>query len=141
MNINFLASLNNKQLTALTELFNGQHVFQPEVDTNTVAALFMCRLKEPLVVCNARTLCYIFHILSEERLITPIWQAVAAKNKCFASLNGKPISRNTLSSAKYCAINSDSPYRAYLIKSYIGILKHTKYALQHPRKDFLSSQE
>ena len=100
MNINFLASLNNKQLTALTELFNGQHVFQPEVDTNTVAALFMCRLKEPLVVCNARTLCYIFHILSEERLITPIWQAVAAKNKCFASLNGKPISRNTLSSAK-----------------------------------------
>ena len=76
MNINFLASLNNKQLTALTELFNGQHVFQPEVDTNTVAALFMCRLKEPLVVCNARTLCYIFHILSEERLITPIWQAV-----------------------------------------------------------------
>ena len=126
MNINFLASLNNKQLTALTELFNGQHVFQPEVDTNTVAALFMCRLKEPLVVCNARTLCYIFHILSEERLITPIWQAVAAKNKCFASLNGKPISRHTLSSAKYCAINSDSPYRAYLIKSYIGILKNTK---------------
>ena len=126
MNINFLASLNNKQLTALTELFNGQHVFQPEVDTNTVAALFMCRLKEPLVVCNARTLCYIFHILSEERLITPIWQAVAAKNKCFASLTGKPISLNPLSSAKYCAINSDSPYRAYLIKSYIGILKNTK---------------
>ena len=63
MNINFLASLNNRQLTALTELFNGQRVFQPEVDTNTVAALFMCRLKEPLVVCNARTLCYIFHIL------------------------------------------------------------------------------
>ena len=126
MNINFLASLNNKQLTALTELFNGQHVFQPEVDTNTVAALFMCRLKEPLVVCNARTLCYIFHILSEERLITPIWQAVAAKNKCFAALNGKHISSKTLSSAKYCAINSDSPYIAYLIKSYIGILKNTK---------------
>ena len=55
----FLASLNHKQLTALTELFNGQRVFQPEVDTNTVAALFMCRLKEPLVVCNTRTLCYI----------------------------------------------------------------------------------
>lgn len=122
----FHSTLDKKQLTALTELFNGQRVFQPEVDTNTVAALFMCRLKEPLVVCNARTLCYIFHILSEERLITPIWQAVAAKNKCFASLNGKPISRNTLSSAKYCAINSDSPYRAYLIKSYIGILKNTK---------------
>ena len=92
----------------MTELFNGQRVFQPEVDTNTVAALFMCRLKEPLVVCNTRTLCYIFHIL------------------CFVSLNGKPISRNTLSSAKYCAVNSDSPYRAYLIKSYIGILKNTK---------------
>ncbi|WP_276759555.1 hypothetical protein [Alistipes sp.] len=122
----FHSTLDKKQLTALTELFNGQRVFQPEVDTNTVTALFMCRLKEPLVVCNARTLCYIFHILSEERLITPIWQAVAAKNKCFVSLNGKPISRNTLSSAKYCAINSDSPYRAYLIKSYIGILKNTK---------------
>lgn len=86
----------------------------------------MCRLKEPMIVCNARTLCYIFHILGEERLITPIWQAVAAKHKCFVSLNGKLISRNTLSSAKYCAVNSDSPYRAYLIKSYIGILKNTK---------------
>lgn len=107
-----LASLNCKQLTALTELFNGQRVFQPEVDTNTIATLFACKLKEPLIVCNARTLCYIFYILSKERLITPIWQAVAAKNKCFVSLNGKPISRNTLSSAKYCAINSDAPYRA-----------------------------
>ena len=124
--IKFCSHFNNKQLTALTELFNDQHVFQPEVDTNTVAALFMCRLKEPLVVCNARTLCYIFHILGEERLIIPIWQAVAAKHKCFVSLNGKPISRNTLSSAKYCAVNSGSPYRAYLIKSYIGILKNTK---------------
>ncbi|WP_418451300.1 hypothetical protein [Alistipes sp.] len=122
----FLASLNHKQLTALTELFNGQRVFQPEVDTNTVAALFMCRLKEPLVVCNARTLCYIFHILSEERLITPIWQAVAAKNKCFVSLKGKPINRNTLSSAKYCVVTSGSPFRTYLIKDYIGILKNTK---------------
>lgn len=125
-NIKFCSHFNNKQLTALTELFNDQHVFQPAVDTNTVAALFMYRLKEPLIVCNTRTLCYIFHILGEERLITPIWQAVAAKNKCFVSLKGKPISRNTLSSAKYCAINSDSPYRAYLIKSYIGILKNTK---------------
>ena len=122
----FLASLNCKQLTALTELFNGQRVFQPEVDTNTVAALFACKLKEPLIVCNARTLCYIFHILGEERLITPIWQAVAAKNKCFVSLNGKPINRNTLSSAKYCVVTSGSPFRAYLIKSYIGILKNTK---------------
>ena len=122
----FYTSFSYKQITALTELFNDQRVFQPEVDTNTVAALFMCRLKEPLIVCNARTLCYIFHILGEERLITPIWQAVAAKHKCFVSLNGKLISRNTLSSAKYCAVNSDSPYRAYLIKSYIGILKNTK---------------
>ena len=77
----FLASLNHKQLTALTELFNGQRVFQPEVDTNTVAALFMCRLKEPLVVCNTRTLCYIFHILGEEQLITPIWQELHRHSK------------------------------------------------------------
>ncbi len=122
----FYTSFSYKQITALTELFNDQRVFQPEVDTNTVAALFMCRLKEPLVVCNARTLCYIFHILSEERLITPIWQAVAAKNKCFVSLNGKPINRNTLSSAKYCVVTSGSPFRTYLIKNYIGILKNTK---------------
>lgn len=122
----FLASLNCKQLTALTELFNGQRVFQPEVDTNTIAALFACKLKEPLIVCNARTLCYIFHILSEERLISPIWQAIAAKNKCFVSLKGKPINRNTLSSAKYCVVTSGSPFRTYLIKDYIGILKNTK---------------
>ena len=122
----FYTSFSYKQITALTELFNDQRVFQPEVDTNTVAALFMCRLKEPLVVCNARTLCYIFHILSEERLITPIWQAVAAKNKCFVSLNGKPINRNTLSSATYCVVTSGSPFRTYLIKNYIGILKNTK---------------
>ncbi len=119
----FLASLNHKQLTALTELFNGQRVFQPEVDTNTVAALFACRLKEPLVVRNARRLCFIFNSMSKELLITPIWQAVAEQTKCFVSVKGKPISRNTLSSANYCAANSDI-IDGWTIDEYIRRVKY-----------------
>lgn len=119
----FLASLNHKQLTALTELFNGQRVFQPEVDTNTVAALFACKLKEPLVVRNARRLCFIFNSMSKELLITPIWQAVAEQTKCFVSVKGKPISRNTLSSANYCAANSDI-IDGWTIDEYIRRVKY-----------------
>ena len=115
-----------KQVTALAELFNRFEVFQPQIDDNTVAALFACRLKEPLVVCNARILCYIFHCLSKEFLISPIWQAVAAQGKCFISLRGKPISRNTLSSAKYCAVKFDTIRADFVIKDYIHILKNTK---------------
>lgn len=126
MNKSFHSYLTSKQLTALAELLNNQRVFLPKIDADTLAALFACRLKEPLVVCNARLLCYIFHTLSKEFLITPIWQAVAEQTKCFISLRGKPISRNTLSSAKYCAVNFGTIRADFLIDKYIGILKATK---------------
>lgn len=64
--------------------------------------------------------------MSKEFLITPIWQAVAAHTKCFMSLKGKPISRNTLSSAKYCAVNFGTIRADFIIKDYISILKNTK---------------
>lgn len=114
------------QITALAELFNRFEVFQPKIDDNTIVNLFACRLKEPLVVCNTRILCYIFHCLSKELLITPIWQAIAAHSKCFISLKGKPISRNTLSSAKYCAVNFGTIRADFIIKDYISILKTMK---------------
>lgn len=122
----FLASFNHKQLTALTELFNNQCVFLPDIDIHTVSALFACRLKSPLVVRNARLLCYIFHRLSEEQLITPIWQAIAEQRNCFISLKGKPINRNTLSSAKYCAVNFGTIRADFVINEYISLLKTTK---------------
>lgn len=122
----FAASFNGRQLTALTELFNNFHVFMPEVDENTVIALFACKLKTPLVVRNARTLCFIFHTLSEEFLISPYWQAVAERYACFVSLKGKPISRNTLSSATYCAVTMGTVATSSLITYYISILKTTK---------------
>ena len=43
-----------------------------EIDANTLIALFACKLKAPLVVRNARPLCFIFHTLSEELLIKPL---------------------------------------------------------------------
>lgn len=122
----FMASFNGRQLTALTELFNNFHVFLPEIDENTVIALFACKLKTPLVVRNARTLCFIFHTLSEELQISPYWQAVAEKHVCFVSLKGKPISRNTLSSATYCAVTMGTVNTSSLITYYIRILKTTK---------------
>lgn len=112
-----------KQLKALAELFNDQRVFQPEVNADTLAALFACRLKAPLVVRNARTLCYIFNSMSKELLVTPIWQAVAEQTKCFISLKGKPICRNTLSSANYCAANSDI-IDGWTIEEYIRRVKY-----------------
>lgn len=121
-----MASFNGRQLTALTELFNNFQVFMPEVDENTVIALFACKLKTPLVVRNARTLCFILHTLSEELLISPYWQAVAERHACFVSLKDKPINRNTLSSATYCAATLGSVATSSLIKYYIGILKNTK---------------
>lgn len=122
----FMASFNGRQLTALTELFNNFHVFMPEVEENTVIALLACKLKTPLVLRNARTLCFIFHTLSEELLISPYWQAVAEKHACFVSLKGKPISRNTLSSATYCAVTMGAVNTSSIITYYIRILKTTK---------------
>lgn len=121
----FMASFNGKQLTALTELFNDFRIFIPEVVEQTVIALFSCKLKAPLTVHNTRTLCYIFHCMSLEFLITPIWQAVAEQHACFVSLKGKSISRNTLSSAKYCAVKSEI-IDSWTIEEYISRLKRLK---------------
>lgn len=115
-----------KQLTALAELFNNFGVFQPAVDADTFAALFSGKLKKPLVVRNARLLCYMMDSLSQALLITNIWQAVADRTGCFVSVKGKPITRNTLSSAKYCAVKFDTIPEKATIRQYIDILKGIK---------------
>ena len=124
----------------MAELFNHQCVFLPEVDADTLAALFACRLKSPLVVRNARTLCYIFNSMSKELLITPIWQAVAEQTKCFISLKGKPISRNTLSSANYCAANSDI-IDGWTIEEYVRRVKYLITSNLTHRIDYEDAEE
>ena len=88
--------------------------------------LFACRLKVPLVVRNARLLGFIMNELSEQLLITPIWQTVADQNKCFVSVKGKLINRHTLSNAKYCAIKFDTVQNRSIIQAYIQILKNVR---------------
>ena len=136
----FNSSLNPRQLKALAELFNHQCVFLPEVDADTLAALFACRLKSPLVVRNARTLCYIFNSMSKELLVTPIWQAVAEQTKCFISLKGKPICRNTLSSANYCAANSDI-IDGWTIEEYVRRVKYLITSNLTHRIDYEDAEE
>ena len=126
MNLGFSSKFTQKQITALAELFNNSRVFQPEVDAKTMADLFSCRLKAPLIVRNARLLGFIMNDLSEQLLITSIWQTVADQNKCFVSIKGNPITRNTLSSAKYCAIKFDTVQNRSIIQAYIQILKNVK---------------
>lgn len=122
----FLAAFNQKQLNALADLFNSFKVFQPEIDAKTTAALFSGKLKKPLVVRNARLLCYIMDCLSQALLISNIWQSVADRTECFVSVMGKPITRNTLSSAKYCAVKFDTIPEKAAIRQYIDILKGLK---------------
>ena len=126
MSLNFNASFNSKQYQSLAELFNSFRVFLPEVDAKTIADLFACRLKAPLVVRNARLLGFIMNELSEQLLITPIWQTVADQNKCFVSVKGKLINRHTLSNAKYCAIKFDTVQNRSIIQAYIQILKNVR---------------
>ena len=126
MRYSFHTSFSPKQKTALAELFNNSRVFQPEVDAKTMADLFSCRLKAPLIVRNARLLGFIMNELSEQLLVTSIWQTVADQNKCFVSIKGNPITRNTLSSAKYCAIKFDTVQNRSIIQAYIQILKNVK---------------
>ena len=66
MNLGFSSKFTQKQITALAELFNNSRVFQPEVDAKTMADLFSCRLKAPLIVRNARLLGFIMNELSEQ---------------------------------------------------------------------------
>ena len=106
----------------LSELFNNFGVFQPEIDAKTTTTLFSGKLKKPLVVRNARLLCYI----SQALLITNIWQSVADRTECFVSVKGKVITRNTLSSAKYCAVKFDTIPEKATIRQYIDILKGLK---------------
>lgn len=124
--IAFNASFNTKQKNALAELFNNFRVFQPGVDADTVGALFACKLAEPLTVRNARLLCFIMDCLSQQLLITSIWQTVAQQSHCFVSVKGRPLTRNTLSSAKYCAIRFGTIEDAPIIRAYIDILKSAK---------------
>ena len=126
MNLGFSSKFTQKQITALAELFNNSRVFQPEVDAKTMADLFSCRLKAPLIVRNARLLGFIMNELSEQLLVTSIWQTVADQNKCFVSIKGTPITRNTLSSAKYCAVKFDTVQNRSIIQAYIQILKNVK---------------
>lgn len=126
MGATFLATFNQKQLVALTELFNNFGVFQPAVNPDTLTALFAGKLKKPLVVRNARLLCFIMDCLSGQLLITNIWQSVADHAECFVSVKGKPITRNTLSSAKYCAVKFDTIPEKDTIRQYIDILKTLK---------------
>lgn len=124
--IKFISNFNNRQLIALSDLFNSFKVFQPAVNPTTLAALFSGKLKKPLVVRNARLLCYIMDCLSQALLITNIWQSVADRTGCFVSVKGKPITRNTLSSAKYCAVKFDTIPEKATIRQYIDILKGLK---------------
>ena len=124
--MNFQSHFSLKQFQALAELFNNSRVFQPEVEAKTMADLFSCRLKAPLIVRNARLLGFIMNELSEQLLVTSIWQTVADQNKCFVSIKGNPITRNTLSSAKYCAVKFDTVQNRAIIQAYIQILKNVK---------------
>ena len=124
--MNFQSHFSLKQFQALAELFNNSRVFQPEVDAKTMADLFSCRLKAPLIVRNARLLGFIMNELSEQLLVTSIWQTVADQKKCFVSIKGNPITRNTLSSAKYCAVKFDTVQNRSIIQAYIQILKNVK---------------
>lgn len=119
-------NINQKQLMAMSELFNNFKVFQPAVNPTTLADLFSGKLKKPLVVRNARLLCYIMDCLSQALLISNIWQSVAERTECFMSVKGRPITRNTLSSAKYCAVKFDTIPEKATIRQYIDILKGLK---------------
>ena len=124
LNIGFNSKFTIKQAEMLAELFNSYQVFQPEIDADTIAALFAGRLKSPLIVRNTRTLCYIMDQLSQKLMITNLWQTVAEKLGCFVSTKGNPINRNTLSSAKYCAVKFDThSLNKHLIEDYISTLK------------------
>ncbi|WP_418915243.1 hypothetical protein [Alistipes indistinctus] len=126
LNLGFNSRFTIKQTKMLSELFNNFGVFQPAVNPTTLAALFSGKLKKPLVVRNARLLCYIMDCLSQALLITNIWQSVAERTECFVSVKGRPITRNTLSSAKYCAVKFDTIPEKATIRQYIDILKGLK---------------
>ena len=126
LNLGFNSRFTIKQTKMLSELIHNFGVFQPEIDATTTAALFSGKLKKPLVVRNPRLLCYIMDCLSQALLITNIWQSVADRTECFVSVKGKPITRNTLSSAKYCAVKFDTIPEKATIRQYIGILKGIK---------------
>lgn len=126
LNLGFNSRFTIKQTKMLSELFNNFGVFQPAVNPTTLAALFSGKLKKPLVVRNARLLCYIMDCLSQALLITNIWQSVADRTECFVSVKGKAITRNTLSSAKYCAVKFDTIPEKAAIRQYIDILKGLK---------------
>ena len=126
LNLGFNSRFTIKQTKMLSELFKNFGVFQPAVNPTTLAALFSGKLKKPLVVRNARLLCYIMDCLSQALLITNIWQSVAERTECFVSVKGRPITRNTLSSAKYCAVKFDTIPEKATIRQYIDILKGLK---------------
>lgn len=126
LNLGFNSQFTIKQTKMLSELFNNFGVFQPAVNPTTLAALFSGKLKKPLVVRNARLLCYIMDCLSQALLISNIWQSVADRTECFVSVKGRPITRNTLSSAKYCAVKFDTIPEKTTIRQYIDILKGLK---------------
>ena len=126
LNLGFNSRFTIKQTKMLSELFNNFGVFQPAVNPTSLAALFSGKLKKPLVVRNARLLCYIMDCLSQALLITNIWQSVAERTECFVSVKGRPITRNTLSSAKYCAVKFDTIPEKATIRQYIDILKGLK---------------
>lgn len=101
----FGSDFNDKQLQFLTLLFNDEEVFIPHMTKEKVMYLFACKHQKPFMVKDVRKMCSIMDALCKQNYISPTWQAIADKNRCFVSVRGNHISRNMLSSAKYRSLN------------------------------------
>lgn len=121
----FCPKLSDAQFALLTKHINEIGVFKRDVTIDEIIRLFLCEHTEPLQTTHNKMIALILENLSIEGLITPKWQRVAERKKCFTSKQGKPLTAKDLSSAKQTAdFMADKKYE--MITDCVDAVKRTK---------------
>ena len=121
---NFRTNFEDWQINILTKCINEVRIFSKTITSDTVKEIFMCTLKQPLIIANRKNklLAYFFTALDDRSLIVEDWQSLSARKSLFLSYNGTVLKQNNISTAVKDS-RENPPKDCHIIDKYIKQLK------------------
>lgn len=121
---NFRTNFEDWQINILTKCINEARIFSKTITSDTVKEIFMCTLKQPLIIANRKNklLAYFFTALDDRSLIVEDWQSLSARKSLFLSYNGTVLKQNNISTAVKDS-RENPPKDCHIIDKYIKQLK------------------
>ena len=105
----FIAQFNEDQIRLITQFANEAHLFEDDVDEETIKAFFMCTLDHTLYVKQLRPVLTFFYSLSKEKMVRYNWQKLIANHKLLTPCSTMKPSKAGAIRSRYSAIVSSLP--------------------------------